>query len=199
MHIAIAGNIGSGKTSLTEIIAQELGFKPYYEDDKNPYLADFYNNMPQWSFNLQIYFLSKRLRSVKSILAENCNVVQDRTIYEDAYIFARNLHQMGLMSTRDYTTYMDIFELSIDHLPQPDLLIYLKCSIPTLISQIQRRGRAYEMSISEEYLNRLNVLYENWIQNVYKGRLLVIDVDREDFVLVPADLERIIERVKSFM
>ena len=199
MHIAIAGNIGSGKTSLTEIIAQELGFKPYYEDDKNPYLADFYNNMPQWSFNLQIYFLSKRLRSVKSILAENCNVVQDRTIYEDANIFARNLHQMGLMSTRDYTTYMDIFELSIDHLPQPDLLIYLKCSIPTLISQIQRRGRAYEMSISEEYLNRLNVLYENWIQNVYKGRLLVIDVDREDFVLVPADLERIIERVKSFM
>ena len=110
MHIAIAGNIGSGKTSLTEIIAEKLGFKPYYEDDKNPYLADFYDNMTQWSFNLQIYFLSKRLRSVKSILAENCNVVQDRTIYEDAYIFARNLHQMGLMSTRDYTTYMDIFE-----------------------------------------------------------------------------------------
>ena len=199
MHIAIAGNIGSGKTSLTEIIAQKLGFKPYYEDDKNPYLADFYDNMTEWSFNLQIYFLSKRLRSVKSILAENCNVVQDRTIYEDAYIFARNLHQMGLMSTRDYTTYMDIFELAIDTLPQPDLLIYLKCSIPTLVSQIQRRGRAYEMSISTDYLNRLNELYENWIQNEYKGRLLVIDVEREDFVLVPNDLDRIIERVKSFM
>jgi deoxyadenosine/deoxycytidine kinase len=148
MHIAIAGNIGSGKTSLTEIIAQRLGFKPYFEDDKNPYLVDFYEDMTNWSFNLQIYFLSKRLRSVKAIRAEKVNVVQDRTIYEDAYIFAHNLHQMGLMTTRDYSTYMDIFELAVEELPQPDLLIYLKGSVPTLISQIQRRGRAYEMSIS---------------------------------------------------
>ena len=199
MHIAIAGNIGSGKTSLTEIIAQQLGFKPYFEDDKNPYLVDFYDDMPHWSFNLQIYFLSKRLRSVKAIRAEHVNVVQDRTIYEDAYIFARNLHQMGLMATRDYSTYMDIFELAIDELPQPDLLIYLKCSVPTLISQIQRRGRIYEMSISEDYLNRLNVLYENWIEKEYKGRLLVIDVDKEDFILVPDNLTNIINRIKSFM
>jgi deoxyadenosine/deoxycytidine kinase len=199
MHIAIAGNIGSGKTSLTEIIAQRLGFKPYFEDDKNPYLVDFYEDMTNWSFNLQIYFLSKRLRSVKAIRAEKVNVVQDRTIYEDAYIFAHNLHQMGLMTTRDYSTYMDIFELAVEELPQPDLLIYLKGSVPTLISQIQRRGRAYEMSISEDYLSRLNLLYENWIKNVYKGKLLVIDVDKEDFVLVPENLNRIISQVESFM
>jgi deoxyadenosine/deoxycytidine kinase len=199
MHIAIAGNIGSGKTSLTEIIAQRLGFKPYFEDDKNPYLVDFYEDMTNWSFNLQIYFLSKRLRSVKAIRAEKVNVVQDRTIYEDAYIFAHNLHQMGLMTTRDYSTYMDIFELAVEELPQPDLLIYLKGSVTTLISQIQRRGRAYEMSISEDYLSRLNLLYENWIKNVYKGKLLVIDVDKEDFVLVPENLNRIISQVESFM
>jgi len=195
MYIAIAGNIGSGKTSLTEILTEEFGFVANYEDNNNPYIGDFYEDMNRWSFNLQIYFLGKRLNQVMTMLRSNENIVQDRTVYEDAYIFATNLHESGLMSTRDFQTYMQVFELSNGLARKPDLLIYLRASVPTLVSQIQRRGRAYEMSISKEYLQRLNERYNHWIEKLYPDEVLVIDVDKDDFILSPESRQRIIAQV----
>ena len=197
MYIAIAGNIGSGKTSLTEILTQEFGFVANYEDDNNPYIGDFYEDMNRWSFNLQIYFLGKRLNQVLSMLRSNENIVQDRTVYEDAHIFAKNLHESGLMATRDFQTYMQVFDLSNGLVQKPDLLIYLRASVPTLVSQIQRRGRAYEMSISEDYLRRLNERYNEWIEYHYQGEILVIDVDKEDFILSPESRERVVAEVAA--
>lgn len=195
MYIAIAGNIGSGKTSLTEILTEEFGFVANYEDNNNPYIGDFYEDMNRWSFNLQIYFLGKRLNQVMTMLRSNENIVQDRTVYEDAYIFATNLHESGLMSTRDFQTYMQVFELSNGLARKPDLLIYLRASVPTLVSQIQRRGRAYEMSIEEDYLRRLNERYNHWIEKLYPNEVLVIDVDKDDFILSPESRKRIIAQV----
>ena len=192
MYIAIAGNIGSGKTTLTEMLTERYRTKAYYEVSDNPYIGDFYENMNRWSFNLQIYFLGSRIQQTMDILHNTTgDIVQDRTVYEDAYIFADNLHRMGLMSGRDFDTYMSIFGLITNLVPQPDVLIYLKASVPTLIAQIRHRGRAYEMNIDEQYLNRLNERYEEWIQNIYKGEVIVIDKDREDFVEDPSVMEKI--------
>lgn len=197
MYIAIAGNIGSGKTSLTEILARRTGAKAYYEDSDNPYIGDFYEDMNRWSFNLQIYFLGQRIREASCILTEGEDLIQDRTIYEDAYIFADNLHQSGLMSTRDFDTYMKIFNLSTNLIRTPDLLVYLRASVPTLISQIRKRGRAYEMNIMEEYLERLNVKYEHWIKEVYQGEVEIIDVDKIDFIEHPDLLDPLMERIRT--
>ena len=178
MHIAIAGNIGSGKTTLTRMLAARYGWTPKYESvDFNPYLSDFYEDMSRWSFNLQIYFLNKRFKDVVEISKTDDVIIQDRTIYEDARIFAPNLHDMGLMSSRDFETYSDLFDLMMSLVKMPDLLIYLKSSIPNLVSQIQKRGREYEKTIRIDYLTGLNNKYENWIKD-YKGHLLVIDADR---------------------
>ena len=197
MYIAIAGNIGSGKTSLTEILAQRFNAVIYEEDISNPYLNDFYEDMNRWAFNLQVYFLGTRIGQAKRMLEECGDLIQDRTIYEDAYIFADNLHEMGLMSSRDYDSYMRIFELSRHTLGIPDLLIYLKASVPTLISQIQKRGRAYEMSIQEDYLQRLNDKYDNWINNIYEGEVITLDIDKGDFIMEPSVLSDIIERISQ--
>lgn len=197
MLIAITGNIGSGKTSLTEIVAKRMNFQPLFEDSDNPYIDDFYDDMNRWSFNLQIYFLGQRLRQSIAIQNSGKDIVQDRTIFEDAYIFATNLHEAGLMSSRDYEAYMQVFELSYGLVRNPDLLIYLKASVPTLISQIQKRGRLYEMSIQGDYLQRLNDKYENWINNIYKGKVLVIDVDKSDFILNPEKIDSIMDLIKS--
>lgn len=199
MYIAIAGNIGSGKTTLTEILTKKYGAKAYYEEPNNPYIGDFYEDMMRWSFHLQISFLGSRIEQTLDMLKESGDkdIFQDRTIYEDAHIFADNLHNMGLMTTRDSETYMRIFHLVTNLVPQPDLLIYLKASVPTLISQIKKRGRDYEMNIDEGYLERLNVKYENWINNIYKGRVLVIDKDSEDFVANPEIIERICRELDS--
>lgn len=192
MYIAIAGNIGSGKTTLTEILTQRYGAKAYYEEPNNPYIGDFYEDMNRWSFQLQISFLGSRIQQTMEMLHDaSGDIFQDRTIYEDAHIFADNLHQMGLMTTRDIETYMRIFQLVTNLVPQPDLLIYLRASVPTLISQIRRRGREYEMNIDESYLDRLNKKYEHWINHIYKGKVLVIDKDREDFVADPSVLDQV--------
>ena len=181
MHIAIAGNIGSGKTTLTRMLVSRYGWTPKYESvDFNPYLADFYEDMARWSFNLQIYFLNKRFKDVVEIAKMDDVVVQDRTIFEDARIFAPNLHDMGLMSTRDFENYTDLFDLMMSLVGYPDLLIYLRSSIPNLIAQIQRRGRDYEKSIRIDYLTGLNEKYEAWIRD-YPGRLLIIDADNIKF------------------
>ena len=181
MHIAIAGNIGSGKTTLTKMLAAHYGWTPKFESvDFNPYLADFYEDMERWSFNLQVYFLNKRFKDVVDISKENEVIIQDRTIYEDARIFAPNLHGMGLMSTRDFENYSDLFDLMMSLVNPPDLLIYLRSSIPNLIGQIQKRGREYEKSIRIDYITGLNERYENWIKD-YKHNLLILDVDRIKF------------------
>ena len=196
MYIAIAGNIGSGKTSLTGILAERTGARAYYEDSDNPYIGDFYEDMNRWSFNLQMYFLGSRIRQTMDMLGDRSNdIFQDRTVYEDAYIFADNLHQMGLMSTRDINTYMKIFNLVTNLIPRPDLLIYLKASVPTLIAQIRRRGREYEINIDELYLKRLNEKYDDWIENRYDGEVLVVDKDHEDFIRNPAVVEKICARL----
>ena len=197
MYIAIAGNIGSGKTSLTQLLAQRFNARAYYEDIDNPYIGDFYDDMNRWSFNFQIYFLASRIKQTKDMLAGEGNVIQDRTIYEDAHIFAGNLHQMGLMSSRDFGTYMRIFDLTNGLVPQPDLLIYLKASVPTLVSQILKRGRNYEMGIDIDYLERLNKRYNDWIENSYKGKVLTIDVDNNDFILNPSLIDDIEKKVRE--
>lgn len=197
MYIAIAGNIGSGKTSLTQLLAQRFNARAYYEDIDNPYIGDFYDDMNRWSFNFQIYFLASRIKQTKDMLAGEGNVIQDRTIYEDAHIFAGNLHQMGLMSSRDFDTYMRIFDLTNGLVPQPDLLIYLKASVPTLVSQILKRGRNYEMGIDIDYLERLNKRYNDWIENSYKGKILTIDVDNNDFILNPSLIDEIETKVRE--
>lgn len=198
MHIAIAGNIGSGKTSLTELLAKHYGWEPHYEDvDENPYLSDFYEDMPRWSFNLQVYFLKSRLSSVQQFREAGKTVIQDRTIYEDAYIFAPNLHDMGLMSRRDYENYFSLFELMNSFVKAPDLLIYLRASIPTLVNQIQMRGRSYENNIRLDYLKRLNERYEAWIQGYKNGKLLIIDANEIDFIKNKSDLSMIIDKVDS--
>ncbi|MBQ5726270.1 MAG: deoxynucleoside kinase [Alistipes sp.] len=200
MYIAIAGNIGSGKTTLTEQLTQRYGAKAYYENIDNPYLGDFYNDMSSWAFQLQIFFLGSRIQQTMEMLSSGeKNIFQDRTIYEDAHIFAENLHSMGLISSRDFDTYMKIFDLTTNLIPQPDVLIYLRASIPTLISQIKRRGRDYEMNIDEDYLLRLNEKYENWINNIYKGRLLIIDKDVDDFVEHPEIIDRICEQLETMI
>ena len=197
MHIAIAGNIGSGKTTLTKMLAAHYGWTPRFESvDFNPYLADFYEDMERWSFNLQIYFLNKRFQDVVEISKHQEVIIQDRTIYEDARIFAPNLHAMGLMSTRDFENYSDLFDLMMSLVNPPDLLIYLKSSIPHLVSQIQKRGREYEQSISIDYLSGLNRRYEDWIAS-YKGRLITIDADTLDFLNREEDFAAITDRIDA--
>ena len=197
MHISIAGNIGSGKTTLTRMLAARYGWTPKYESvDFNPYLSDFYEDMSRWSFNLQIYFLNKRFKDVVEISKTDDVIIQDRTIYEDARIFAPNLHDMGLMSSRDFETYSDLFDLMMSLVKMPDLLIYLKSSIPNLVSQIQKRGREYEKTIRIDYLTGLNNKYENWIKD-YKGHLLVIDADRYKFGNKEEDFEAVTSMIDS--
>ncbi|MDD3107776.1 MAG: deoxynucleoside kinase [Alistipes sp.] len=197
MYIAIAGNIGCGKTSLTQLLAERIGITAYYEEVDNPYIGDFYEDMTRWSFNLQIYFLGQRIRHAQDILATGADLIQDRTIYEDAYIFAANLHESGWMSSRDFDTYLKIFDLSTALIPTPNLLIYLKASVPTLIHQIQKRGRAYEMNIEEAYLERLNQKYTEWIEHNYSGEVIVIDVDHTDFIANPSLLDPVVQRIQT--
>lgn len=196
MHIAIAGNIGAGKTTLTKSLGKHYKYDIELEDVvDNPYLDDFYNQMERWSFNLQIYFLNSRFRQLRDIISNGRSVVQDRTIYEDANIFAPNLHAMGLMTNRDYENYKSLFDLMEGTVQSPDLLIYLRSSIPNLVSQIHKRGREYENSISIDYLSRLNERYEAWIHKYDKGELLVIDIDDIDFVESKDDLQKIIDLI----
>lgn len=198
MHVAIAGNIGAGKTTLTKLLAKHYKWEAHFEDVvDNPYLDDFYNQMERWSFNLQIYFLNSRFRQVLEIRESGKKIIQDRTIYEDAHIFAPNLHAMGLMTNRDYENYQSLFELMQKLVDAPDLLIYLRADISTLVSQIHKRGRDYENSISIDYLSRLNERYEAWITKYDKGKLLVIDVDNLDFVANPEDLGSIINKIDA--
>ena len=198
MHIAIAGNIGSGKTTLTTLLSKHYGWEPQFEDvDDNPYLNDFYKDMQRWSFNLQIYFLNSRFGQVQEIHKGDKDVIQDRTMYEDAHIFAPNLHAMGLMTNRDYTNYKSLFDLMEDLVGPPDLLIYLRSSIPNLVKQIHMRGRDYENTISIDYLSRLNERYEAWIQTYDKGKLVIIDVDNIDYVNNPEDLGNIIQKIDA--
>ena len=198
MHVAIAGNIGSGKTTLTTKLAKHYKWSPHFEDvENNPYLNDFYKEMQRWSFNLQVFFLNSRFRQIIDIKKSDKNFIQDRTIYEDAFIFAPNLHAMGLMSTRDFDNYKDIFNLMDSLVDGPDLLIYLRASVPTLVEQIQKRGREYENSIRLDYLTQLNDRYEAWIESYDSGKLLIIDVDNINFSENEEDLGSIIEKIDA--
>lgn len=198
MHIAIAGNIGAGKTSLTDLLSKHYKWQGHFEEVvENPYLDDFYHQMERWSFNLQIYFLNTRFGQLIEIQKSGKNVIQDRSIYEDAHIFAPNLHAMGLLSQRDYQNYKSLFELMENMVTGPDLMIYLRSSIPNLVGNIHKRGREFENSISIDYLSRLNERYEAWIHNYDKGKLLIIDVDELDFVDTAADMKSIIDRIDS--
>ncbi len=198
MHIAIAGNIGSGKTTLTRLLARHYKWEPHFEDvENNTYLEDFYKDMSRWSFHLQISFLNSRFRQILDIRESGKTIIQDRTIYEDAHIFAPNLHSMGYMSDRDFDNYSSLFELMERVTSAPDLLIYLRSSVPNLVNQIQKRGRDYENSMSLEYLSKLNERYENWINNYDSGKLLVLPVDDLDVIKNPEDLGFIIEKIDA--
>lgn len=198
MHIAIAGNIGSGKTTLTSLLSNHYGWKAHYESvDNNPYLNDFYEDMQRWSFNLQVFFLNSRFSQVLDIRNSGKTVIQDRTIYEDAHIFAPNLHSMGLMPTRDFENYFKLFQLMSTLVKPPDLLIYLRASVPTLVHQIQKRGRDYENTIRIDYLTRLNERYEAWIEEYNLGKLLIVDVNNSNYKINPKDLSNVIDKVDA--
>ena len=198
MHIAIAGNIGSGKTTLTKMLAKRYNWSPRFEPvEHNPYLDDFYKDMSRWSFNLQIYFLNKRFKEVVEISQSDKDIIQDRTIFEDACIFAKNLHKMGLMSTRDFENYNSLFSLMLSLVKPPDLLIYLRSSVPNLVNHIQKRGREYEAGIRLDYLQGLNNLYEKWIENYKDGKLLIVDVDEVRFEENPKDFSYIINNIDA--
>ena len=198
MHVAIAGNIGAGKTTLTKLLAKHYKWTPHFESvEENPYLDDFYSEMERWSFNLQIYFLNSRFRQILEIHESGKNIIQDRTIYEDAHIFAPNLHAMGLMTNRDFNNYSSLFELMEKLVSPPDLLIYLRGSIQTLVGQIHKRGREYENSISIDYLSRLNERYEAWISTYTKGKLLIVDIDNLNIVDKPEDLGVVIDKIDA--
>ncbi|TDI69875.1 MAG: deoxynucleoside kinase [Bacteroidetes bacterium] len=197
-YVAVAGNIGAGKSSLTRILSDYFKWEAYFERvDDNPYLTDFYDNMHRWSFNLQVFFLSSRFNHQRKIEETPHSVVQDRSIYEDAEIFARNLHEMGLMAGRDYENYTDLFQIMTSYLKSPDLLVYLRATVPTLVGHIQSRGREFESTIRIEYLERLNQHYEDWISRYTEGPKIIIDVDELDFVNVPEDRHEIIGRIES--
>ena len=197
MYIAIAGNIGSGKTTLTEILTQRYGAKAYYEESDNPYIGDFYNDMNRWAFQLQISFLGSRIEQTLDMLANGGDVIiQDRTIYEDARIFAPNLHRQVFMSDRDFDNYRDLFDLMMSLVKMPDLMIYIRSTIPNLVAQIQKRGRAYESSMRIDYLQGLNDLYENWIAD-YKGKLLIIDGDTIKFGDKAEDFRYVTDRIDA--
>ncbi|MFB6318601.1 deoxynucleoside kinase [Saccharicrinis sp. FJH54] len=198
MHIAVAGNIGAGKTTLTSLLAKHYAWTPHYESvDQNPYLDDFYEDMKRWSFNLQVYFLNSRFGQMLKIRETGEDVIQDRTIYEDAHIFAPNLREMGLMTNRDYDNYESLFQLMVKLIQPPDLLIYLKASVPTLVNQIQKRGREFEASIRLDYLKSLNERYEEWIKNYDYGKLLVIDVDKTNFAENTTELRSVINKIDA--
>jgi deoxyadenosine/deoxycytidine kinase len=198
MHIAVAGNIGAGKTTLTKLLSKHYDWEAHFEDvEQNPYLNDFYEEMQRWSFNLQVYYLNSRFTQIQEINLNKRNVIQDRTIYEDAYIFAPNLHSMGLMTTRDFENYFSLFNLMDSFVNPPDLLIYLRASIPTLVEQINKRGRDYEESIRLDYLKRLNERYEAWISTYDKGKLLIIDIDHNRFPENQEDLGKIISSIDA--
>ncbi|MCH2045083.1 MAG: deoxynucleoside kinase [Saprospiraceae bacterium] len=197
-HIAIAGNIGAGKTSLCDLLSKHFGWEVNYEStDDNPYLEDFYNDMDRWAFNLQIYFLNNRYRQILDIHNGNKTVIQDRSIYEDAHIFAPNLHQMGLMTSRDFKNYFDLFQLMSSQVKAPDLLIYLQANVPTLVDHIQKRGRDYETSMSLDYLHRLNDRYEKWIENYDTGKLLILDVNKLNYIDRLDDREEVINKISN--
>lgn len=197
-HIAVAGNIGAGKTTLTTLISKHYGWDPHFEDvEDNPYINDFYEDMQRWSFNLQIYFLNNRFNTIMQIRNSGKTVIQDRTVYEDAFIFAPNLHAMGLMSTRDFDNYTRLFGSLNSFIQPPDLLIYLRASIPTLVNHIQQRGREYEDSIRLDYLKRLNERYEAWISTYNKGKLLILNIDDLDINNNPEDLGTVISKIDA--
>lgn len=197
MHIAVAGNIGSGKTTLTALLAKHYGWKAHYEDvDDNPYLDDFYRNMKGWSFNLQIYFLNSRISQMLELRKSGDTIIQDRTIYEDAYIFAPNLHELDLMSTRDFENYFSLFSLMSSLIDPPELIIYLRASIPSLVKRIQSKGREYENTIRLDYLQKLNQRYETWIKS-YNGRILIIDTDKYNFIERNEDLRQVINSIDA--
>ena len=198
MHIAIAGNIGAGKTTLTELLSKHYKWDTHYEDvDENPYLLDFYDDMQRWSFNLQVYYLNSRFTQIQDIKESKNTIIQDRTIHEDAYIFAPNLHSMGLMSTRDFENYFSLFNLMESFISAPDLLIYLRASVPKLVNNIQKRGREYEESIRLDYLKRLNERYEAWISTYDSGKLLIIDIDENSFHDNQEDLGKIVSQIDA--
>lgn len=198
MHIAVVGNIGAGKTTLTELLSKHLKYEPQYEAvENNPYLEDFYSDMKRWAFNLQIFFLNSRFRHIVELQKSGINMIQDRTIYEDAHIFAENLFDMGLMSARDFENYSNIFQSIVHYIKPPDLLIYLRASVPTLVNNIQKRGRDYESGIRLDYLSKLNDKYEKWIGNYKEGKLMILDKDNLDFANNPEDLGSVIEKIDA--
>ncbi len=200
MHIAIAGNIGSGKTTLTRMLAEHYGWKPQFEAvSYNPYLEDFYHDIPRWSFAMEVYFLKERFRNILEIAQTQQTIVQDRSIYEGVYVFAANSHQLGYLSDTDFHTFMELFDLMTDMVRYPDLMIYLRSNIPHLVENIQKRGREYEQAIQLEYLTGLNDLYEDFIMKKYKGQVLTIEADHMDFLHSPADFKTITDRIDALL